>query len=388
MKLTPSQYNQVCNALLDGYNIDTLDHMVRVALDTDLDHIVPANNLIVIVHNLVRWAEQHDRLHDLVAGAANGNRTNAALQNLATDYLLWSKGAAGSPDSRSPLLVPRGKTPALAVSLVVIAILIVGIALSGGVRKWLLGVFTDTSGVTTSETGTMLTPVADTSEADPTRLALTRATQSEGSQPSGDTAEKGLEFGAVLSETTGSSPTVSAATEMPEPTEPPAFSPTSVGTFTSAPTPTITQPEPTPDTASINTSEFIPTQVMPIDTEVGGPSSIEPIYPENNHTGVGYMVFEWEPDRPLEADQVYELVFWKAGETYRDGMAQIEASANNPVWLSIDLPTGTHHWGVWLATTEPEYRRIRYLGDGNSLFVGAGSDPSRGDASTSPLALP
>ena len=92
------------------------------------------------------------------------------------------------------------------------------------------------------------------------------------------------------------------------------------------------------------------------------------------------IVFAWDVDAPLEAGQVYELVFFAPGENYTAGRALTNASPQPTVSIrGGGLAHGTHNWGVWLANANP-YSRIRYLGDGGVINVaGGGRDKHTND---------
>ena len=113
-------------------------------------------------------------------------------------------------------------------------------------------------------------------------------------------------------------------------------------------------------------------------TQASGPHSIEILTPNDlaSLANGSSTDFEWQADEVLQANQVYELVFWRAGiGTPDSGQAVTSASRNNKVTVKADqLAPGDYQWGVFLAQEHP-YTRIRYLGQGHSVRVsGSGSD--------------
>jgi hypothetical protein len=100
MQLTGAQVQQIQDALLDGYSTqDELRIMVRIKLGQRLDAIVDGGNVRVLAFNLVSWAEQTDRVGDLVEGAAGYNPGNEALRQVRDEWRAAMSGAAGSQPS-------------------------------------------------------------------------------------------------------------------------------------------------------------------------------------------------------------------------------------------------------------------------------------------------
>ena len=83
MKLSGRQVAELQDALLDAFTFYSLRQMVRFELDRHLAHIAGGQNFTEIVFNLVEWAEQQERVDDLVDGAQRFNPTNRSLQVVA-----------------------------------------------------------------------------------------------------------------------------------------------------------------------------------------------------------------------------------------------------------------------------------------------------------------
>jgi len=75
--------------LLGAFDGATLEQMVRIELDVNLEQVAGGKNLTERVHNLVAWAEQKDLIVALVYGALRQNPNNANLQKLASDVKMW-----------------------------------------------------------------------------------------------------------------------------------------------------------------------------------------------------------------------------------------------------------------------------------------------------------
>jgi formylglycine-generating enzyme required for sulfatase activity len=105
MALNKEQFQQIHDALLDGYNEFTLRQMVRFGMNEALDRIAGGGNLEERVFNLVEWADRTGRERELVQEAYNRNPTNPTLKKL---YDLWfpPQSPTGkeppTPDTASP----------------------------------------------------------------------------------------------------------------------------------------------------------------------------------------------------------------------------------------------------------------------------------------------
>jgi serine/threonine-protein kinase len=86
MPLNQQQFQQIHDALLDGYNEFALRQMVRFGLNEALDRIAGGGNLEERVFNLIEWADRTGRERKLVQEAYNHNPTNPTLKRL---YDTW-----------------------------------------------------------------------------------------------------------------------------------------------------------------------------------------------------------------------------------------------------------------------------------------------------------
>jgi formylglycine-generating enzyme required for sulfatase activity len=89
MQPTGEQIEQLQRALLDAYSFDGLRTMVRIGLDTELEHIVPLldRNLTQIVYATVRWAAaQEGGFARLAQTALAANPGNPPLQAFVAQY--------------------------------------------------------------------------------------------------------------------------------------------------------------------------------------------------------------------------------------------------------------------------------------------------------------
>jgi ribosomal protein S16 len=79
--LTGKQIKQIHDALLDGYNPDSLRRLVRLHLDENLHNIAGGATFTDVVFTLLEWAERHGRVQELVQAAQAENPNNVALQS-------------------------------------------------------------------------------------------------------------------------------------------------------------------------------------------------------------------------------------------------------------------------------------------------------------------
>ena len=93
MPLNKEQFQQIQDALLDGYNEFNLRQMVRLRLDEALDRIAGGSNLEERVFNLIEWADRTGRERELVQEAYNHNPTNPALQKLHDAWFVVTSAA-------------------------------------------------------------------------------------------------------------------------------------------------------------------------------------------------------------------------------------------------------------------------------------------------------
>ena len=99
--------------------------------------------------------------------------------------------------------------------------------------------------------------------------------------------------------------------------------------------------------------------------------------PENANTNAPTM-FAWKPDVPLVEGQVYEVAFWKPGETEGSGQSWTASGTNTSQLISPGGRTGSYRWGVWLGrfNAAGRYERIRFLGGDRKFDVSSGSSNS------------
>ena len=91
----------------------------------------------------------------------------------------------------------------------------------------------------------------------------------------------------------------------------------------------------------------------------------------------GALVFEWQTDRVLAANQRYEVVFWKPNqEPLRDGVGFAVRDSTARVQINLreldfvmgaQFERGEYLWGVLLVQKEPNYQRLEYLGGGTRI---------------------
>jgi hypothetical protein len=82
MKLSGAQFAAISQALLDAFDLATLETMVRVQLDRRLSEIAALGSLTAVVHDLIEWAEAEDRVQELIDGACTANPGSARLRAL------------------------------------------------------------------------------------------------------------------------------------------------------------------------------------------------------------------------------------------------------------------------------------------------------------------
>lgn len=98
-RLTGIQLQEFQDALLDAYDEEGLQEMVRVRLGRRLDTIVFGHNTRVKVFRLIDWAEKSGYTSDLLNAAKQHNATNPMLIEFAERYPgLFSVNAMGTPN--------------------------------------------------------------------------------------------------------------------------------------------------------------------------------------------------------------------------------------------------------------------------------------------------
>lgn len=152
-------------------------------------------------------------------------------------------------------------------------------------------------------------------------------------------------------------PTSSAPTS----TRIPAATPTPTATTTPTLTPTRTPRPSTPATTTPTDTRSTPVAV----SREGGPQSVTLLSPADQTNSSASLEFKWKADTDLLADQVYELVFWRPGETINAGKSPTDASKNTAVTTNPGAlwGTGDYRWSVWLGRVDQagNYQRIRPL---------------------------
>jgi len=88
MKLTASESEQLFEALLDSYkDYDQLKIMVKFKLQKNLAEISQKTNTEVTVFDLIEWAENKNKILDLILGAYERNPDNPALKTITVQLL-------------------------------------------------------------------------------------------------------------------------------------------------------------------------------------------------------------------------------------------------------------------------------------------------------------
>lgn len=87
VQLSALGFRRLHAALVNGYNPNSLPHMLNAALGARMDLIVTAGgNFSDMVDDVIRWAVSCGRVNDLIDGAFNVNPTNELIQALHRDY--------------------------------------------------------------------------------------------------------------------------------------------------------------------------------------------------------------------------------------------------------------------------------------------------------------
>lgn len=142
MNLTGRQFEYLQDTLLSVFrNQAQLEQMVRIELDENLNAIASGDNLTDIVFGLVRWAEQHNRINDLIDAAVRTIPTNLELQKLKADADGWSAytqrpNAVSKPLSRNARS-RRDYSVQTITALLIIAAIIAGVFFYSDPLNWL-----------------------------------------------------------------------------------------------------------------------------------------------------------------------------------------------------------------------------------------------------------
>jgi hypothetical protein len=90
MKLNGRQITRIVDTLLSAFPSEAnLRFLIRTKLDENLAEIAKGENLRLLTFDLVNWAESHNRVGDLIQGAAEENPGHTELQELLRDAERW-----------------------------------------------------------------------------------------------------------------------------------------------------------------------------------------------------------------------------------------------------------------------------------------------------------
>lgn len=84
MKLSGYDFNLYHQVLCEAYTHSSLQLMVRVALEENLEVVAGGNNFSEVVFNLITWAEQYGRIEQLVQASLQHNSDNPKLQSFVS----------------------------------------------------------------------------------------------------------------------------------------------------------------------------------------------------------------------------------------------------------------------------------------------------------------
>lgn len=88
MKLSPSESQLIFEALVDAYNYETLERMVKFKLGEQLSRIASnQNDIDDVVFKLVNWAEKNDKVLDLVKGAKEKRPNHSKIKQISDQIL-------------------------------------------------------------------------------------------------------------------------------------------------------------------------------------------------------------------------------------------------------------------------------------------------------------
>ncbi len=161
---------------------------------------------------------------------------------------------------------------------------------------------------------------------------------------------------------------------------------TPVPVHTSPPTPSPTSsPPPTPTAPPTATPAAADTKHAPPPTPTPKPQiqrSVELLAPSNGASGQGKVQFQWQATFALQANQAFEVVFWREGD---DPMGKSygwggTSTATSQIINFDSASPDQYLWGVLLVETNP-YKRLQYLGGGWRFAVQSGGQSSASDGS-------
>jgi hypothetical protein len=109
----------------------------------------------------------------------------------------------------------------------------------------------------------------------------------------------------------------------------------------------------------------------------GGPTTVFNLDPPSETATRERTVFSWQADQPLAPGQVFEVAFWRKGESPDLGVGWTGATTESLLAAkTYEQVPGDYEWGVWLGGfVDGTYVRLRYLGGGVALRVLGEPDP-------------
>ncbi|MEJ2208680.1 MAG: FHA domain-containing protein [Anaerolineae bacterium] len=154
----------------------------------------------------------------------------------------------------------------------------------------------------------------------------------------------------------------------PSPTEPsPSASPAKPVMVVTEPTsqPTYVSPSPTPSPRPSPTPD-VPavTLLAPTEAEAGSLS--------------GQVTFRWAYPQPLQADQAFQILIWKEGQSH-DGAAELWTGTEQTIDLDVVLPqrggSGEYFWTVVVRHKDTHELLSPEAGPWRLVYAGAGAAP-------------
>lgn len=83
--------------------------------------------------------------------------------------------------------------------------------------------------------------------------------------------------------------------------------------------------------------------------------------------------FQWQTNYELPEGQAYEPVFWRSGlDPMRDGRGYGGVTRETALtinWDKLDIASDHYQWGILLVATQPDYKRLAYLGGANMFHL-------------------
>lgn len=152
MQLTKQELREIHGTLLQTFDSNSLQMMVRIELGERLETIAGGDDLNTVIFNLITWAERTHRVDDLIRGAAAFNPDHPALQRLLTMAGRWeprpldvpslrvTAGSLGPPDRPTPELArePHPKVTRRGVSPIVVLVAVTLLGAAGIFTYYLL----------------------------------------------------------------------------------------------------------------------------------------------------------------------------------------------------------------------------------------------------------